>query len=503
MSARPLLVLGFEMGDGDTFRRFAADGTMPVVAEFLAGGLRRLASPADRLHIAAWPSLYTGMPPGEHGVYFTFQPRPGVQGWVRFETGLYGVPTLWRRLDGAGVRTLVFDAPYTHPEEGHGGAAVFDWGCWARYLDGVSRPAPLLGRLRRAVGRYPLPWEAHDLGFAPLDVDRVVPALERALAARAQAAAWLLREHAVDFALMVFGETHVAGHYLFGDEDALRRFHAALDDAVGRVLEAAGPAWDVVLVSADGTRPNRAGWHLLPEVLARFGWYASAEHAAGATEDGNTEKPAVAGGGFDPVRRLRDLLPRDLRKSLARRLPRALRDRLARRVDTAAVDWSRTRAYPLPTDLEGLIRLNLRGREPEGTVAPEAARALVEEMRAKLSELVDPGRGRRVVREVLVVDEVFPGRRRDRLPDLVVVWDDAAPVEAVHHPEIGTVCGCSPDPRPGTHAGPGFAATRGGVAAAEGDVLDLAPSVLARFGVAPPAEMRGEVWPEIAAGGDR
>ncbi len=501
MSPRPLVVLGFEMGDGALFQRLAADGTMPAVARILAGGMRRLTSPADRLHIAAWPSLYTGMPPGEHGVYFTFQPAPGVRGWVRFAPGLYGVPTLWRRLDEAGVRTLVFDAPYSHPEAHHRGAAVFDWGCWARYLEGTSTPQDLFRRLVRAVGRYPLPWEAHDLGFAPLEGDRLLPQLEQALEARARAACWLLAQHPADFTLMVFGETHIAGHYLFGQEVRLRRFHAALDRAVATILAAVGDEVDVLLVSADSTRPNHAGWHLLAEVMARFGWYASAEFAP---EDAAPQAQEGASASFDPIRALRDLLPKDFRKALARRLPRALRDRLARRVDTATVDWARTRAYPLPTDLEGLIRLNLQGREPDGTVAPgPEAGELLDEIKARLLELVEPESGERVVREVLRVDEVFPGRRRDRLPDLIVLWQEGAPIRAVHHPAIGTVASTSPDPRPGTHGAVGFAAATTGMTASAGDVLDLAPSVLARFGLQVPAELGGSIWPEIAAGGAR
>ena len=35
-------------------------------------------------------------------------------------------------------------------------------------------------------------------------------------------------------------------------------------------------------------------------------------------------------------------------------------------------DWSRTTAFPLPTDQHGWIRINLSGRERLGIVPPEA-----------------------------------------------------------------------------------------------------------------------------------
>lgn len=502
--SRRLLTVAFEMGDCALFRRFAEEGHMPLFAGLLGSGMRELSTTADVLHVSALPSLYTGAGPGEHGVYFTFQPAPGERGWVRFHRGLYGVPTLWKRLSDAGLRSAVLDAPYCHPEDGFSGTAVFDWGTWARYLEPCSLPRDALERLLGAVGRYPLPWEAHDLGFSPLDPAALEEALGRALRARRDAALHLLRESSWDFAFVCFDETHVAGHYLFepeGDLARLRRFCAALDAAVGELWEALGrEEVDLVLVSGDGIGPNRAGWHLLPEVMARFGWYATAEFARG----GDEAQAPEARPGFDPVRMLRDLLPRDFRKSLARRLPRALRDRLAKRVDTAAVDWTRTRAYPLPTDLEGLVRVNLAGREPEGTVEPGAPReALLDEMEEALTGLECAETGRKVVRRVIRVDRVLPGRRRDRLPDLVVLWDDSAPIRAVRHPAIGEVRGASPDPRPGTHAPRAFALASAGRAGEGGSILDFTPTVLARFGLERPAELPGGIWDELVTGGRR
>ena len=37
---------------------------------------------------------------------------------------------------------------------------------------------------------------------------------------------------------------------------------------------------------------------------------------------------------------------------------------------TAGIAWDRTRAFPIENANEGYIRINLQGREPEGTVQP-------------------------------------------------------------------------------------------------------------------------------------
>lgn len=82
------------------------------------------------------------------------------------------------------------------------------------------------------------------------------------------------------------------------------------------------------------------------------------------------------------------------------------------------VDWSRTRAYAL--GLNGLY-LNLRGREPDGTVDAAARDALLEEIRAKLLAVVDPATGQPAITKVYRADEVYTLPPGDTTaPDLVV-----------------------------------------------------------------------------------
>jgi predicted AlkP superfamily phosphohydrolase/phosphomutase len=197
---------------------------------------------------------------------------------------------------------------------------------------------------------------------------------------------------------------------------------------------------------------------------------------------------------------VRDLLPKDFRKALARRLPTGLRDTLAQRVDSADIDWARTRAYSLPTDLEGYVRINLKGREPMGVVEPGADyEQACDELQRELAALVDPETNRPLVREVVRTDAAYRGERRPYLPDLVVGWRAEQPIAAAASPRIGTVSAPSPDQRPGTHAPPGFVVIRGpGVAAGttlqDAHVFDLAPTLLTRCGVAVPDAMRGRAW---------
>jgi predicted AlkP superfamily phosphohydrolase/phosphomutase len=160
------------------------------------------------------------------------------------------------------------------------------------------------------------------------------------------------------------------------------------------------------------------------------------------------------------------------------------------------MDWSRTRAFTLPTDLEGCIRINLQGREPEGIIEPGAQYTdLCQEIRARLEELTNPANGARAVRQVWIRNETFPGDRQEHLPDLIVTWNDARPFAALASPHLGLVEGASPDPRTGTHAPTGFLFAAGaGIPRGyqgDGQLMDIAPTVLKLLGLVPPPTMDG------------
>jgi predicted AlkP superfamily phosphohydrolase/phosphomutase len=504
---RRIVMVGLELGDGPALYEWARAGLLPAVRDLLdAGSWRWLQTTANQLHISAWPSIYTGTPPGEHGIYYTHQPAPGLQGYRRFHPGLYGRPTFWKLLDEAGRRCTVFDPPYVHPEEGFGGTLIHDWGTWAHYLQTGCVPAGAIARVESHCGLYPLGLEAHDLGFTPLDAKEIAGRLVKAVDVKTAATCGLLEESPGQLFFVVFGETHVAGHYCWprsGDPRKsptpglpLLQVYQALDRGIGRIRSAAGPETLFLLVSGDGIGPNYAGWHLLPDVLERLGVLVNAGQAL-------PSQSAPARRGFDPVKALRDLLPKDFRKSLARRLPTTLRDKLAQRVDMADVDWAHTAAYCLPTDLEGCIRVNLKGREPLGIVEPgEHCKRVLDELERALLALRDPVGNEPIVERVLRTDVAFPGHRRDYLPDLVVNWKGAAPITAAVSDQVAVIQKPSPDPRPGTHTGPAFALLAGpGIPERQtlqsGSILDLAPNVLAWLGAPVPGHMPGQVWPEM------
>lgn len=185
----------------------------------------------------------------------------------------------------------------------------------------------------------------------------------------------------------------------------------------------------------------------------------------------------------------RELAPRHLRQAFWR---------------VGGIDWSTTAAFNLFADLHGYLRINQAGREVQGIVEPGAAfDNLCRDIAAGLASFVDADTGEPAVSVVARTDQALPsGARRDALPDLVVRWSDtpAAQHRALHSARFGTVPwptpGRHPKVRSGNHRFQGFLLARGpgfpqGATLPEADIVDLAPTILARLDLSPPQDGAG------------
>jgi predicted AlkP superfamily phosphohydrolase/phosphomutase len=500
LSVNRLLVLALDMADGGFIRHWSGQGRLPYFASLISTGTWvDLHSTAEVLHTSTWPTFATGALPGKHGVYFPYQPRPGCQLAQHVQADQYGVASFWHLSAQQGCRCVVYDVPETFPELEFPGRAIFDWGTWAWYGKPSAQPADLLKRMKNRYGRYPLGFEAKRLGARMPDIAVLEDRLLRSIEYKRRTAEWLLQQEPWNLAVIGFCEGHPAGHYLWplnADTDdvtdeqrmkTLLRFYIALDGAIGALVAGLSADTALFIVSGDGMRPNRCAWYLLPAVLERMGYTCPVARG----ESGQRGPTSLVG-------RAKGLLSAKTRRKIANLLPWWLRDRLGAQEQAANIDWSKTRAFTLPSDLEGCIRINLKGREPYGIVQPgEEYRHLCDQIRKDLEGLTNPVSGLPAVGRVWVRNEVFPGPRQEQLPDLIVTWNDKAPFTSVASPRFGTLEGDNADPRPGTHspfgfllgAGPGLPRGSRG----SGHLVDVAPTAMEILGLTRPAGLDGQL----------
>jgi len=141
------------------------------------------------------------------------------------------------------------------------------------------------------------------------------------------------------------------------------------------------------------------------------------------------------------------------------------------------------------------------------------AAELVADLQTTLKALINPQTGRIAAHQVICTDDVFPGPRRDYLPDVVVNWDiDAKVLSELASDRCGLVRGSAGfEVAPfytGNHRPAAFVLARGpritenGVLTG-GHIVDLAPTIMAMLSVEPPQHMDGRVWGELTGGMSR
>jgi predicted AlkP superfamily phosphohydrolase/phosphomutase len=494
-----LLVIGLDAAEATLLERWAAEGGLPALARLTErGAVARLTTPLETLPGAIWPELETGVSGGRTGVFY--HPRQLHSG----ETALRRVeedevdPSLyyWSRASKAGKRVAAIDQPQTVLARGLNGVMLTEWGMHDRNFTVGSDPPELLEEVRARWGDHPVA-SCDDHGGTVEGFDRLLDALLTGADRKAEMLLGLLASEDWDLFVATFGETHCVGHQFWHffdpaqpghDPDAPERLRGAVksvyqrvDQGLGALLEAAGPETMVFVVASHGMGTHIGGYQLLPEFLVRIG----------------------LGSGSGATANVRSRLPAPLKAVLRRVFPNRVRNRLQEKA--GSLQWPlespRTRAVDVPNNRCGAIRLNLRGREPYGSVEPGAeAEALLDEIRHELLQLEDPDSGERIVARAVTAEEAFGENRHPDVPDLMVVFrTDIGEITACRSDRVGVIRAGTYNPhipRSGDHTtesrlwalGPGVPA---GHRLPDANVLDLAPTVLDFLGLPLPADLDG------------
>jgi predicted AlkP superfamily phosphohydrolase/phosphomutase len=466
MSAPRLLLIGWDAADRRTVEAWAADGTLPNLADLRRRGRHgRIASLPGLGDDAAWSSFATGTEPGEHGRFHHRQLVPGSYRVDNFHRDRMTGEPFWTHLGDAGRRVAVLDVPKSPLATRVNGIQLADW-----LPHGEDGPTPIGSADAIAMAsserfRVPSGFSCHHARTGTAELAALRDRVRSHLDLRTELASTWLRAEPWDLFLAVFAESHCIGHHCWHLHDLahpahdaaagtalgdpVRDVYARLDTALGALLAQCGPETVVIVFSLLGMGTTFvASTQLVDAVLHRLD--------AGTNGDG--------------------------------------RRRRSQRV------WARLRGRPIPevaernafavhtNSIASGVRVNLVGRDPYGRIRPEAYDDYCRTLATGFMALEDPATGRRLVRDVVRVADRYAGPRSSTFADLLVVWDARAPIMAVASDAIGVVDGGPAADPPGNHvAGGWFVAAGPGIApgAAEGamPIVDVGPTVAALLGV--------------------
>lgn len=464
-SRRRVLAVGIDAAEPRLVLDLIEHGELPALRRLREeGSWTRVRSPAHIGSGAVWPSFYTGSEPHVHGVYHEWPWRPEAMSVVPLS--LHGMRPFWASVGDADRTVGVLDVPLAPHTGVSRGFEVTEWGTF----DTVEgRTAIFPPEIAPAIE------EDHPFGGGRVGVrehDHIEPARLAAVsvegaALRGELAARLLERTRPDLAVVVFSEAHHAGHHLWQTVEPEHSLYEDLpaaqpppdvglvdvfreiDRQIGRLTGAVGEDEAVLVFSLHGMGPARGiATTLLEAALRELGFAQPARRRFGSPSD-------LGRGALAAVKRR---TPSAVKRLYYRRASHATRYRLAGPTMLPPLDWAHTRAFALPTDQHGYVRVNLRGREAEGAVARENYERTCEELRDALVQLRSED-GRRLVGDVIRPDPT--GAPPALLPDLVVHWTDAALDRPVRVRDPAIEAWPTAPNRTGQHRFEGFCLARG------------------------------------------
>jgi predicted AlkP superfamily phosphohydrolase/phosphomutase len=428
MSLR-VFVLGLDGATFDLLRPWATQGYLPILHRLMQGGAwGELRSTIPPMTAPAWTSFATGKNPGKHGLY----------DWISRDSDTYNSspltaqhvaePTLWSLLSNSQRRVCVLNVPMTYPPQPVNGVMVS--GMPAPSTDvTITHPTSLLDEIQREVGEYllyPDPGQA----YSDQGLDAFLERLYRTTETRLHTLDYLRAREAWDFLMVVFNGTDTVQHALWKYTspahplydpakakrygDAILRYYQFVDKALGRIVNSLDKDTVLLIMSDHGFGPFHKFIHV-NNWLHQQGWLCLERTSRARV------KSALFHLGFAPMpiyNLLMSLGLGALKREVVRGRGQGLLKTLFLSFDD--VDWRRTVAYSLGN--VGQIYLNVRGREPLGTVEPGAAyEALRDEIIERLQELTDPETGETVVQEIYRREEVYHGVALERAADILFI----------------------------------------------------------------------------------
>ncbi|ELY56954.1 alkaline phosphatase family protein [Natronococcus jeotgali] len=341
----------------DRFPNFAA-----IAEEGTASEISSIVPPESS---ACWPSLTTGVNPGETGVY-GFQDR---------EVGTYDtyVPMgrevqadrVWDRVQDEGLKATVMNVPVTFPPQRNVQRMVS--GFLSPDLEKAAYPDDVRDYLEGLDYRIDVnPKLGHEEDKAAFIEDA-----HETVDARFEAFKHYIEEDDWDLFFGVFMTTDRVNHFLFKDyerdgqyREEFFEFYEKVDDYIGRLREALPEDVTLIVASDHGFTSLDYEVHF-NEWLREEGWLSF-----------GTDEPEELGDISDE-----------------------------------------TRAYSF---IPGRFYLNLEGREPRGSVPEDEYDDVRDELKADLEALEGPD-GKKVVDRVVEKEAAFRGDHDDIAPDLVAI----------------------------------------------------------------------------------
>lgn len=519
----PVLIIGLDGGSFDLIRPWVAQGKLSNIARLMNSGTTgNLKSTVPPMTFPAWNAFMTGKNPGKHGVFDFMERKRGTFNLEIKNAGHRKCDTIWKIASAADRRCAVIGVPVTYPPEEINGVMIsgFD----APFLDErIMYPRELFHELNEKVGEYIVSAQfSRELKEG--NIEKALDALLTAVDRKAETAKYLMKKGPWDLFMIVFGETDAVMHHFWkyhdphspqrvGDEevnvDPIYEIYKRIDEHIGDLLNLSGEDATVIVMSDHGAGGAGDKVVYINRFLEQNG-LLTFQHDSSRKYFSKT---------LDTLKFfIRTVLPAKWLKQLLYN-PEGMGLKWEAKLRFSSIDWSRTLVYAEETPYYPNLRVNLKGREPEGTVEKDDYLSVINKTIEVLNNWKDPESGKKVVTKAYIKEDIYRGDYIENSPDILISWNYTEGYSYLFRPSFTAKTRESieklsrqemkkmPDfmlKRSGSHREEGVFIIQGkgikpGTPVDKVELIDLAPTILHIMGIPIPLDLDGRVLQECFA----
>lgn len=492
----PTVVFAIDAGDSELVSGWIQDGRLPTIARIANEGFfSRIVDPELLNEMGSWVSTFSGVSKLRHGYYHFRKLNAGTYDLVRaIPSCAQNALPFWCYTRESGINCLIVDPPELNAYDGVNGIQIANWGTHKseRLSEPFAcRPASLADSIEAKFG----PTAKLVTFEAATNDDKDISQFQAGLR-RIRNKGTLCRDLSAkeDFDLMVisFHESHTLGHRLWNYQkeysppnaltNAISEIYSTIDGEIGTIVDSLPADSNLFLISAYG----------LNGMYPMEGFTESFLHQLGYQR-----RRSASEFGADPLTLVRRAVPKKLRSMLSDRLSATAQEQSIASNFKNSTQWDQTRAFSIPSLYTGMIRVNLKGREPQGLVEVEDYAKFLDELESELNKLTDPLTGQPAIRRITRTCEAFACDINHHLPDLFIEWQWSREfIDTLEHPRAVLRQEKQTYHRSSFHTSVGFIIGCGPAVKAPNEfskisVLDVAPTLLSVLGVAVPSHMNG------------
>lgn len=421
-------MVALDAADANLLHEWQDAGYLPALSSIMRQGYWGKISGDEYLtpH-GLWLSLYSGATKHEHGFYYYRQLKPSSYCVQPYDVQRAKAVPFWSDADTAGARIAILDVPETYPLPGLGGCQLANFRIHNAPGDPMAAPPSFLNTAIALSGKRQVVQEKAN---STLDEDRKLynQLLDR-IRGTGRFCVEILRRDRPDCTVVGFSESHIAGHQLWkyrdGNtemHDAIRNVYQEIDKQLDLILQAKSPETNIYVVSNTGIQDQTPTAGLLRSFCESLGYQVRTSNKRNSD---------------NLIRFGRRLIPENLQAYTMYKISAHLRQRVLAQIYPISSDWSRTTAFVLPTSYTGMIRINLKDREPFGIVEPGAEYdGLLDQLETDLMSLINPETGESAVEMIYRTAKIYQTGPPEILPDLVAKWKPTKSYqEILYHPK--------------------------------------------------------------------